>query len=52
MLNFCDFILVYVFTTNHHLNEIFQFCYPAFLYPLSISEVLIGLYQFDFCIIF
>ena len=20
MLNFCDFILVYVFTTNHHLN--------------------------------
>ena len=21
MLNFCDFIQVYVFTTNHHLNE-------------------------------
>ena len=21
-LNFCDFILVYVFTTNHHLNLI------------------------------
>ena len=20
MLNFCDFIQVYVFTTNHHLN--------------------------------
>ena len=20
MLNFCDFILVYVFTTNHHFN--------------------------------
>ena len=20
MLNFCDFILVYVFTTNHHLK--------------------------------
>ena len=22
MLNFCDFIQVYVFTTNHHLNLI------------------------------
>ena len=22
MLNFCDFIQVYVFTTNHHLNRI------------------------------
>ena len=22
MLNFCDFIQVYVFTTNHHLNGI------------------------------
>ena len=22
MLNFCDFIQVYVFTTNHHLNII------------------------------
>ena len=22
MLNFCDFIQVYVFTTNHHLNVI------------------------------
>ena len=22
MLNFCDFIQVYVFTTNHHLNYI------------------------------
>ena len=21
MLNFCDFIQVYVFTTNHHLND-------------------------------
>ena len=21
MLNFCDFIRVYVFTTNHHLKE-------------------------------
>ena len=21
MLNFCDFIQVYVFTTNHHLNK-------------------------------
>ena len=21
MLNFCDFIQVYVFTTNHHLNR-------------------------------
>ena len=21
MLNFCDFILVYVFTTNHHLKR-------------------------------
>ena len=21
MLNFCDFIQVYVFSTNHHLNE-------------------------------
>ena len=21
MLNFCDFIQVFVFTTNHHLNE-------------------------------
>ena len=21
MLNFCDFIQVYVFTTNHHLNS-------------------------------
>ena len=20
MLNFCDFIQVYIFTTNHHLN--------------------------------
>ena len=20
MLNFCDFVQVYVFTTNHHLN--------------------------------
>ena len=22
MLNFCDFIQVYVFTTNHHLNRL------------------------------
>ena len=22
MLNFCDFIQVYVFTTNHHLNKL------------------------------
>ena len=22
MLNFCDFILVYVFTTNHHLKVV------------------------------
>ena len=22
MLNFCDFIQVYVFTTNHHLNDL------------------------------
>ena len=21
MLNFCDFVQVYVFSTNHHLNE-------------------------------
>ena len=25
MLNFCDFIQVYVFTTNHHLNGYFLF---------------------------
>ena len=24
MLIFCDFILVYVFTTNHHLNILFN----------------------------
>ena len=24
MLNFCDFIQVYVFTTNHHLNTTSQ----------------------------
>ena len=23
MLNFCDFIQVYVFSTNHHLNSLF-----------------------------
>ena len=22
MLNFCDFIQVYVFSTNHHLNKV------------------------------
>ena len=26
MLNFCDFIQVYVFTTNHHLKS-FRFCH-------------------------
>ena len=25
MLNFCDFIQVYIFTTNHHLNDCFVF---------------------------
>ena len=25
MLNFCDFIQVCVFTTNHHLNVLFHF---------------------------
>ena len=25
MLNFCDFIQVYVFTTNHHLNTVYSF---------------------------
>ena len=24
MLNFCDFIQVYVFTTNHHLKDLFS----------------------------
>ena len=24
MLNFCDFIQVYVFTTNHHLKSIMK----------------------------
>ena len=23
MLNFCDFIQVYVFSTNHHLKDVF-----------------------------
>ena len=27
MLNFCDFILVYVFTTNHHLNKSLEIRY-------------------------
>ena len=30
MLNFCDFIQVYVFTTNHHLKiqgDMLNFCY-------------------------
>ena len=24
MLNFCDFIQVYIFTTNHHLNKLIR----------------------------
>ena len=28
MLNFCDFIQVYVFTTNHHLNILFIARWP------------------------
>ena len=26
MLNFCDFIQVYVFTTNHHLKGRLEYC--------------------------
>ena len=27
MLNFCDFIQVFVFTPNHHLNPLYTDCY-------------------------
>ena len=27
MLNFCDFIQVFVFTTNHHLNELSKYIF-------------------------
>ena len=36
MLNFCDFIQVYVFTTNHHLN--FQMKSPCYLVTLSLES--------------
>ena len=45
MLNFCDFIHVYVFTTNHHLNQETTFvlflneniiCDPSFDYLFSL----------------
>ena len=29
MLNFCDFIQVYVFTTNHHLKTLFASDVPS-----------------------
>ena len=34
MLNFCDFIQVYVFTTNHHLNAIKMIVIP----PLNFTS--------------
>ena len=33
MLNFCDLIQLFVFTTNHHLKPSNKL-YPAFLFPL------------------
>ena len=37
MLNFCDFIQVFVFTRNHHLKAMF---YPA--YNIQNEQVYIG----------
>ena len=36
MLNFCDFIQVFVFTTNHHLN----IQYDQFVSVVAISALL------------
>ena len=36
MLNFCDFIQVYVFTTNHHLN-----CIIIYMCVLSFDTICI-----------
>ena len=48
MLNFCDFIQVYVFTTNHHLN------YESTVKTLNIGTprpatvVVLNIKQFNF----
>ena len=43
MLNFCDFIQVYVFTRNHHLNSFID-CgkYPGGRYQAHLSLLFFG----------
>ena len=53
MLNFCDFIQVYVFTTNHHLKfstvylqcTMFQFYLQNTIFDTNISELLLYFYN-------
>ena len=49
MLNFCDFIQVFVFTTNHHLNQkeiryFFKKC-KSFFQNIKIIEILNLLFE-------
>ena len=37
MLIFCDFIQVYVFTTNHHLNNAISLDFRAQNFPFNLS---------------
>ena len=39
MLNFCDFIQVYVFTTNHHLKYTDVWALDTEVYMKEISEL-------------
>ena len=50
MLNFCDFIQVYIFTTNHHLNPFNSFQYSfAFLNVLILAFRFVVYHVHTFC---
>ena len=46
MLNFCDFIQVYVYTTNYHLKQRLAWLLPGWVTHGSCSGADIGLARF------
>ena len=39
MLNFSDFIQVYIFTTNHHLNSVGELFLAAFMFCMKLPLI-------------
>ena len=50
MLDFCDYIQVYVFTTNHHLKGRMYICFESQSYYNRLTDMLVFfIYLFFIC---